>query len=833
MATKISEYSSNPASNTDLDGINLSENVMVPSDVNDALRMQMAHLKDMDTGTSALTSPELTSATISGGTIDNTVIGDTTAATGSFTNVTVSGTVDGRDVAADGTKLDGIEASADVTDATNVAASGALMTAGGTMSGDINFGNNDKAIFGAGSALQIYHNGANSYIDDTGAGNLYIRASDTVRLQSATGEQGVIVTTDGAVTLYHDNGAKLATTASGINVTGTVVSDGLDVDGVTKIGVASAPTWDTNSFLWTKAGVGLNVESYRVKVNTGSSRIERMRVDANGDISFYDNTGVTQGFYWDASTQRLGLGTTTPSTKLHISTGLSNGILLEDNSTSNAAPNLTIIGKRSDGNGSQSFSGKLRLAKNQTNAAIDGALDKLGTVMFGGNHTDSSQSNILYAASISGISEGAFNSSTDMPTGLAFYTGSTGRDGDTASVSSGTERLRIDSSGNVGIGTNSPSSVLHLSTSNDPKITLTDTGFGASADITGSNGNLRLNSTTATIFDMADSEVARIDSSGNIGIGTTATTGAKLKVDGGATAGTIIQAGNAQGGVILGAESSTAYVNTTSATPLAFEINNSEKMRINSNGDVGIGRTDPENIVGTHGGGLVIRSGASRAATTSLFAVQDSSGNNSFLQLHNGQTSFSTGAVGSKAERARITAGGDFLIGTPNIGIGNLGWSLRKGNTSFVTTDATPCLTMKRGSNTGTAIEFVGPNSNSVLGNISVSTTAVSFNTTSDYRLKENVTAITSATDRLKQLNPVRFNFIVDPDTTVDGFLAHEAQAVVPEAVTGTHNEVDDDGDAVMQGIDQSKLVPLLTAALQEALTKIDQLETRITALEA
>ena len=103
------------------------------------------------------------------------------------------------------------------------------------------------------------------------------------------------------------------------------------------------------------------------------------------------------------------------------------------------------------------------------------------------------------------------------------------------------------------------------------------------------------------------------------------------------------------------------------------------------------------------------------------------------------------------------------------------------------------------------------------------------FNTSSDYRLKENVVALTGATDRLKQLNPSRFNFIADADTTVDGFLAHEAQAVVPEAVTGTHNEVDDDGNAVMQGIDQSKLVPLLTAALQEAIAKIETLETQNT----
>ena len=92
--------------------------------------------------------------------------------------------------------------------------------------------------------------------------------------------------------------------------------------------------------------------------------------------------------------------------------------------------------------------------------------------------------------------------------------------------------ITIDSSENVGIGTSSPSSVLHLSTSNDPKITLTDTGFGASADITGSNGNLRLNSQTATIFDMADSEVARIDSSGNLLVGrTTAGSGTGFEVN--------------------------------------------------------------------------------------------------------------------------------------------------------------------------------------------------------------------------------------------------------------------------------------------------------------
>jgi len=112
-------------------------------------------------------------------------------------------------------------------------------------------------------------------------------------------------------------------------------------------------------------------------------------------------------------------------------------------------------------------------------------------------------------------------------------------------------------------------------------------------------------------------------------------------------------------------------------------------------------------------------------------------------------------------------------------------------------------------------------NGNGTVGSIATSASATAYNTSSDYRLKENVVPLTGAADRVNQLQVHRFNFIADPDTTVDGFLAHEAQAVVPECVTGTKDEVDVDGNPVYQGIDQSKLVPLLTAALQEAIGRI------------
>ena len=119
-----------------------------------------------------------------------------------------------------------------------------------------------------------------------------------------------------------------------------------------------------------------------------------------------------------------------------------------------------------------------------------------------------------------------------------------------------------------------------------------------------------------------------------------------------------------------------------------------------------------------------------------------------------------------------------------------------------------------------------------VIGAVTGNGSSVTYATTSDYRLKENVVDITDGITRVKQLEPKKFNFIADAGTTVDGFIAHEAQAVVPESVTGTKDEVDDEGNPVMQGIDQAKLVPLLTAALQEAIAKIEVLETRVEALE-
>ena len=325
-------------------------------------------------------------------------------------NISVSGTVDGRDVATDGTKLDGIEAAAtadqtksdieglgidvpatnltgtipaarlstattqaESDDSTKIATTAyvvdkittliggapstlndlnelaaainddanynstlttALATklpkAGGTMTGNINFGDNNKVIFGASSDLQIYHDGSNSIIKDAGAGNLQINAGSFV-VNNAANNANIIVGNDGGAVQLYDNGSeKLATTSTGIDVTGTVTADGLTVDNVDINGVTVA--WQnggTNQTYFSTTGSSeqaliLRLDNQNLsstgyfEIQDGSAGRKLLKVADNGDIRFYEDTGTATKFFWDASAERLGLGTSSPSRQLEI-----------------------------------------------------------------------------------------------------------------------------------------------------------------------------------------------------------------------------------------------------------------------------------------------------------------------------------------------------------------------------------------------------------------------------------------------------------------------------------------------------------------------------------
>jgi hypothetical protein len=430
-----------------------------------------------------------------------------------------------------------------------------------------------------------------------------------------------------------------------------------------------------------------------------------------GDISFFEDTGTTAKFFWDASAERLGVGTSSPSHELTVA--------------GSADTRVTIDGSNSAGL-YISDSGANGITIRNTN---DGDLEFL-TV--GGKEVVFNQLSV----------DTDFRVESDNNTHALFVQGS---------------------NGNVGLGLTAPSRKLSIYDATNPYIALYD---GSSGTAIADGFQVQFASTNAYLWN---------------------------------------------------------YENGFTA----FGTNASERMRITSGGNVGIGNSNPEDfgslvdnlVVGTTSGdnGITIASGTGNGGRIQFADNTASPFRGAFEYDHSSDAMiFYTNGSG----RMRIDSSGNILFGTtalPSNGTGHAGFETGQSNGRTILQLGTTTTSQE------TVQRFYNPNGN--VGEIKLSGTSTSYVTTSDYRLKENVTADWDATTRLKQLNPVRFNFIADADTTVDGFLAHEVQSVVPEAITGTHNEVDADGNPVYQGIDQSKLVPLLVKTIQE-------LEARIVALE-
>jgi len=188
-------------------------------------------------------------------------------------------------------------------------------------------------------------------------------------------------------------------------------------------------------------------------------------------------------------------------------------------------------------------------------------------------------------------------------------------------------------------------------------------------------------------------------------------------------------------------------------------------------------------------------------------------------------TKGSSATTSSNSEKMRLDSNGQLLLGSTSQ---DLGERLHVAHTG----GGVVCV-MRTVNSSGT-VQIGFKNANGFVGEIVTNGSNTSYATSSDYRLKENVTYTFDATSRLKQLKPARFNFKTDADTTLDGFLAHEVSSIVPEAVIGekdaTEKYTDEDGKEQTrdkhQSIDQSKLVPLLVKTIQE-------LEARITTLES
>ena len=354
-----------------------------------------------------------------------------------------------------------------------------------------------------------------------------------------------------------------------------------------------------------------------------------------------------------------------------------------------------------------------------------------------------------------------------------------------------------------------------------------------------------------------------IDSSGRLLLGTTTEGQASaddLTIATTGNTGITVRSGTSNTGNIYfsdatsGAAEYAGYLSYSHSTnSLSFGTNDgTERMRIDSSGTVNIGST------GYGGGGaspiLYLRSTSGRQ-----MKIHNTASDTCGIQLSNNATGegddagfqlavLSTGdgfinnpqsknirVSTANTERIRIHDTGEVQIVSEKLTIGT---SVTNGGVSdgMLVTEFNGStkngIKSRANPSAAEAQHLVFIAGSSEVGRIHTSSSSTSYATSSDYRLKENVTAISDGITRLKTLKPSRFNFIIDPDKTVDGFLAHEVTAV-PEAITGTKDEVDSDNNPKYQTIDQSKLVPLLTAALQEAVAKIEVLETKVAALEA
>lgn len=264
-----------------------------------------------------------------------------------------------------------------------------------------------------------------------------------------------------------------------------------------------------------------------------------------------------------------------------------------------------------------------------------------------------------------------------------------------------------------------------------------------------------------------------------------------------------------------------------------------ERMRITSSGNVGIGTSAPTSALQVSGpidntpdaagvhAGIISGYACIELCDTTGGIIDfttpgvDVKGRIIYVHSDNAMTFNTNGG-----EKARITSLGQYLIGKTSAATSGAGSYFDPSTAGY------PAILVNCKTWSGNLLALQNHHNGTYVGGINYSDTATSFPTSSDYRLKENIVDIDDALGRVTQLKPCRFNFIIKPDETIDGFIAHEVQAVVPNAVEGEKDAVNPDGSIKIQSVDLSKIVPLLTAAIQELNAKIESLEARVAALE-
>jgi hypothetical protein len=317
-----------------------------------------------------------------------------------------------------------------------------------------------------------------------------------------------------------------------------------------------------------------------------------------------------------------------------------------------------------------------------------------------------------------------------------------------------------------------------------------------------------------------------------------------------ATGVTTVQAGTASAPAITTTGDTNTGVFFPAADTIAFAEGGAEVMRITSDGNLGIGTTSPAtrlHISKSADAGvtelILENSFNDTSSTDEIVQIQARFGGFDASYITTGKEedftsagtrssfmSFTTRKDGTLAERMRIDSSGRLYVGRTSEADAAAGVSL--GAEGLVRANRDDGIVAIMNRNTSNGDNIVLRRSGTTVGSISVTTTATAYNTSSDYRLKENIAPMTGALATVQALKPVTYKWKTD-GSDGQGFIAHELQAVVPNCVTGEKDAVDADNNPIHQGIDTSFLVATLTAAIQEQQAIINDLKARIETLES